>query len=177
MWLPPDRQRGRPRLRVVLDSSVLLGASRRVLVAGAALPYYQVYWSSWLVGEFVRKRTEWIAGRAVREGCPPAELRRRRRESRERVDAAIADMSRVFRLVDYTKAPPADLGWLTDTADWPVMQTALAARAAVLVTDNTRDFPIGEVRNGVEIVDAQQFIAALYARFPGAEADIRLYLS
>ena len=88
MWRPPDRRRGRRHLRVVLDSSVLLGASRRVLVAGAALRYYEVYWSSWLIGEFVRKRTEWIAGRAVREGCTPAELRRRLRESRECVDAA-----------------------------------------------------------------------------------------
>ena len=177
MWRPPNRRRGRPRLRVVLDSSVLLGAGRRVLVAGAALRYYEVCWSIWLVCEFVRKRTEWIAGRAVREGCTPAELRRRLRESRERVDAAIADMSRIFRLVDYTKAASADLGWLTDTADWPVMQTALATRAAVLVTDNARDFPIGESRNGVEIVNAQQFLAALYAQFPSAEADIGLYLS
>ena len=56
------------------------------------------------------------------------------------------------------------------------MQTALAARAAVLVTDNSRDFPIGETRNGIQIVTAAQFIAALYARFADAEANIRRYL-
>ena len=107
MWPPPERgPRGRTRLRVVLDSSVLLGPARRILVAGAALRYYDVYWSSWLISEFVRKRTEWIANRAVKEGCTTAELRQRQRASRQ-------------------------------------------PRAAVLVTDNARDFPIGEARNGV----------------------------
>ena len=113
MWPPPEGRRERtPRPRVVLDASVLLGPSRSVVVAGAALRYYDVYWSSWLIGEFVRKRTEWIANRALKEGCTPAELRRRQRASRERVDAAVAEMSRVFRLVDYTAAPTAALDWL-----------------------------------------------------------------
>lgn len=174
MWRPPDRHH--PRSRVVLDSSVLLGSSRPSLVAGAALRYYTVYWSSWLIGEFVRKRTEWIAERAVREGCSLGELRRRQRDSRDRIDAAIADMTGIFHLVNYMGAPAADLGWLKDANDWPVMQTALAARAVVLVTDNTRDFPIGETRNGVRLVTARQFIAALHARFPDAEENIRLYL-
>ncbi len=171
---PWRRRRSRPR--VVLDSSVLLGASRRILVAGAALRYYDVYWSSWLIREFVRKRTEWIANRAVKEGCTPAELRRRQRESRERVDAAVADMSQIFQFVDYTKAPHTNLTWLADPNDWPVMHTALAARATALVTDNSRDFPVGETRNGVLIIAAQHFIAALYARFPDAEVEIQRYL-
>lgn len=177
MWPPPERgQLKRPRPQIVLDSSVLLGSSRRILVAGAALRYYNVYWSSWLISEFVRKRTEWIANRAVKEGCTTAELRQRQRASRQRVDAAIAEMSHIFRLVDYTAAPPTDLAWLGDANDWPVVQTALVARAAVLVTDNARDFPIGEVRNGVQIVNHDQFIAALYARFPTAEVNIQRYL-
>lgn len=162
---------------MVLDASVLLGASRSVVVAGAALRYYDVYWSSWLIGEFVRKRTEWIATRAIKDGCTPAELRRRQRVSRERVDAAVAEMSHVFRLVDYTAAPTTALGWLADRQDWPVVQTVLAARAAVLVTENTRDFPIGETRNGVQIATVGQFIAALCARFVGAESTIRRYLA
>jgi len=48
-------------------------------VAGAFLHYYDAFWSPWIVGEFVRKRTEWIADRAVREGCDRAELRQRLR--------------------------------------------------------------------------------------------------
>ena len=55
--------------RVVLDASALLGNSRRVLVAAAALGFYVGYWSPWIAGEFVRKRTERIADRAAREGC------------------------------------------------------------------------------------------------------------
>jgi len=154
----------------------LLGASRRLLVAGAALGYYDVYRSSWLISEFVRKRTEWIANRAMKEGCTPAELRQRQRVSRERVDAVVAEMARIFRLVDYTEAPPADISWLTDTTDRPVIQTALVARAAVLITENSRDFPIGETRNAVQITDTRLFLGALYAAFPGAESDIRLLL-
>lgn len=48
-------------------------------MAGAFLHYYDAFWSPWIVGEFVRKRTEWIADRAVREGCDRAELRQRLR--------------------------------------------------------------------------------------------------
>lgn len=173
----PDRSRGRhPRQRIVLDSSAILGAPRHILVAGAALRNYDVYWSSWLIAEFVRKRTEWIGQRAVRDGCTVAELRRQQRESRERVDDAIADMSRIFRLVDYTEAAPAELDWLADENDHPVMQTALAARASILVTDTARDFPLGQARNSVGFVTTHQFVGALCAQFPEAEEDIRQYL-
>ncbi|MGI8550965.1 MAG: hypothetical protein ACR2PL_09295 [Dehalococcoidia bacterium] len=164
------------RLRVVFDSTALLGASRGIVVVGAALRYYRVYWSSWLISEFVRKRTEWIANRAIKEGCTLAELRKRQRESRERVDAAVAEMSRLFGLVDYTAAAIVGLDWLPDPNDWPVMQTAVAAQAEVLVTDNARDFPIGEARGGVRMVTTPQFITALYAHHPEAEANIQLFL-
>lgn len=147
-----------------------------MLVAGAALRYYDVYWSTWLISEFVRKRTEWIANRAVKEGCAITELRQRQRESRARVDVAVAEMSRVFKLVDYTRVPTTDLGWLTDPNDWPVMQTALVARAVFLVTENTRDFPTGETRNAMRIVTTHDFLTAIYTRFTRAEADIRAYL-
>lgn len=160
----------------MLDTSALLGASRSILVAGTALRYYDVYWSSWLIAEFVRKRTEWIGQRAVRDGCTVAELRRRQRESRERVDAAVAQMSRIFHLVDYTAASLDALDWLTDEDDRPVMQTALAAQASILVTDNARDFPLNQARNGVVFVSTAQFIASLYAQLPEAEEAIRQYL-
>ena len=112
----------------MLDASVLLGPRRTFLVAGAFLRYYDAFWSAWLVAEFVRKRTEWIADRAVREGCDRAELRRRLLVSRERVNAAVAEMARVLRSVDYTRAPAVDLSWLADPDDRPIIQTALVAR-------------------------------------------------
>jgi hypothetical protein len=56
------------------------------------------------------------------------------------------------------------------------MRTALAAQADTLVTDNSRDFPLGETRNGVLILGAEAFLAAVYTKFPDAEAAIRQYL-
>jgi hypothetical protein len=82
--------------RVVLDSSVRLGAARREIVAAAALHYYTAFWSPWLVGEFVRQRTEWIAERAAREGCDRAETRKRLRASRQRVNALLHELSHVL---------------------------------------------------------------------------------
>jgi hypothetical protein len=72
--------------RTVLDASALLSGRLPVLLAMAALGYYDGYWSVWIAGEVVRKRTEWIAARAVREGCTTAELHRRLLDSRLRVN-------------------------------------------------------------------------------------------
>jgi hypothetical protein len=80
---------------VVFDTSALLGSYRGQLVAAAALRYCVGYWSSWIVAEFVRKRTEWIADRAAREGCNRVELRRRLREGRTRVNRLVDEMSYV----------------------------------------------------------------------------------
>ena len=174
MLRPPDR--GTVLERVVLDSSVLLGGYRLRLSAGAALGYYTVYWSTWIVAELVRNRTEWIALRAASDRCDLVELRRRFRESRRRVNAVLDDLARTLRSVDYAQTPPEDLGWLEDRDDWPIMWTALAAQADTLVTDNSRDFPLGETRNGVLILGAEAFLAAVYTKFPDAEAAIRQYL-
>lgn len=162
--------------RVVLGTSVLLSSRRSSLVAGAVRSYYSAYWSSWIVGELTRKRTEWVAERANREGAGQAELRRRLLDSRERVNALVGELSEVLQSVDYATVPPADLSWLKDLDDWPIMQSALAANADVLVTDNSTDFPLGERRNGVLILGSAAFLEALYARFPDAEAAIREYL-
>ena len=154
--------------RAVLDSSVLLGAARREIVAAAALHYYTAFWSSWLVGEFVRQRTEWIAERAAREGCDRAETRKRLRASRQRVNSLLHELSHVLRSVDHTRAPQADLSWLHDPDDWPIMQTALAAQADAVVTENSTDFPLGQARNGILLLSASAFLAKLYQQFPDA---------
>jgi len=160
---------------VVLDASVLLGPRRTLLVTGAFLHYYDAFWSPWIVGEFVRKRTEWIADRAVREACDRAELRLRLQASRDRVNAAITEMARVLRSVDYTRASAVDLSWLADPDDYPIMQTALVARAHVLVTDDG-DFPHGERRNGIYLIRSDAFIETLGRRVPDMLANIRAYL-
>jgi PIN domain len=119
---------------VVLDSSVLLGAHRGPLIAAAALGYYTGFWSSWIVAEFARKRTEWIAERTSRDACDRQETRRPLRDSRRRINAFIQYCAPVLRSVDYGDVPTHNLAWLQDLDDWPVMQTALAATADALVT-------------------------------------------
>jgi hypothetical protein len=161
--------------RAVLDASSLLSGAYRPLIAAAHLRYYTGFWSSWVVSEYVRKRTEWIARRAVREVWPEVELRRRLHESRQRVNAQIEEFSRALRVVDYTSAPPVDLSWLADWDDWPVMQTALAAGADVLVTDNSSDFPLGQRHNGILLLGSRAFLDRLYARFPDAEEMVQRY--
>lgn len=118
--------------RIVLDSSVLLGARSPEIVAGAALGYYR---------------------------------------------SAISYLSRVLVSVDYHAAPTLDLSWLADEDDHPVMQTALAANAEALITDNVADFPSTEERNGVLFLDGATFLAALYADMPEARAEVRQYLA
>ena len=162
--------------RVAFDASALLGRYRASLMASAALHYCAGYWSAWIVSEFVRKRTEWIAERALREGCTRSETRRRLRASRQRVNALIADLSQVLHSVDYALAPHADLSWLADPDDWPVMRTALAASATVLVTDNSRDFPLGETRHGILILGSGVFLGRLDTKFPNAQAAIQDFL-
>lgn len=160
-----------------MDASALLGQHRFALIAGAALHYYDAYWSTWISGELVRKRTEWIALRAVREGWDVIETRRRLRESRDRVNAVLSEMTHVFRSVDYSTTPPADLTWLRDPDDWPVMQTALAADAEILITDNSRDFPLGERRAGILLLGSAQFLTSINQQLPDARSAIAAYVS
>ena len=166
-----------PRLeRVVLDSSVLLGSKSPEIVAGAALGYYRAFWSTWIVAEYVRNRVEWTAERAVRAEADRGETARLLEATRARVNSAINYLSRVLTNVDYHASPEVDLTWLTDEDDHPIMQTALAAGADALVTDNTRDFPSGEERNGVLCLSSEDFLAALYTSSPQARAEVKDYL-
>lgn len=166
------------RLRVVIDSSVLLGNQRRYVAAAIHLGYVDGYWSTWIVAELVRKRTEWITRRAVREQCDIAETMRRLEKSRQRVNLLIEELSRDIRSVDYHNAPDADLSWLTerDPDDVPVMETALAAQATILITEDRRAYPLGEERNGVKIMSVQGFLVWLYQSYSEAEQHIQDYL-
>ena len=163
--------------RVTLDTGVLLGARNKELLAAADLGYYHGYWSVWIAAEFARVRTEWIALRAARELAERGELKARLERSRDRVNAEVAVISQVFVLVDYLAAADADLDWLRDRDDRPIIQTAIAAGVpGTLVTDNRRDFPIGSVRDGILILDSTQSLEALYRTYPDASAAIAAYL-
>jgi len=43
------------------------------------------------------------------------------------------------------------------------------------VTDNTRDFPVGDVRNGILIASGKVFLDYLYQTYPEAETVITRY--
>lgn len=79
--------------------------------------------------------------------------------------------------VDYENIGTDELGWLRDRDDWPIMQTALAAHADILVTDDATDFPLGEIRNGILILGSPVFLQRLYDQVPEAEANIRALVS
>lgn len=163
--------------RVTLDSSVLLGDKSALLIAAADLGYFKGYWSSWIAVEFARVRTEWILRRLIKETLDAAEVNRRLATSRTRVNAAVREFSRVLTLVDYSAAPDVDLIWLADKDDRPIMQTALAAGApCTLVTDNSRDFPLGQERNGVLFLGSEGFLKCLCETYPEADAAISIYL-
>jgi len=57
------------------------------------------------------------------------------------------------------------------------MQTALAARADTLVTENWRDFRSGETRHGVTFMQAEQFLEVMYQRSPEARTRVEQFLS
>lgn len=163
--------------RVTLDSSVLLGAKNKQFLAAADLGYFKGYWSIWIAAEFARVRTEWIILRATKELAGRAEVESRLERSRGKVNAEVDNLSRILTLVDYLVASDVDLSWLHDEDDRPIMQTAIAAGLpGVLVTDNRRDFPLGETRNGILILNGTTFLAALYRAYPEAQEAIAQYL-
>lgn len=166
-----------PYDRVAVDSSVLLGANSPRIIAGAALGYYRAYWSPWIVGEYVRNRIEWAVTRPGWDLASRAEQKDKLEYARGKVNSAIAYLSRVLINVDYHAAPAADLSWLDDPDDHPILQTALAARADTLVTDNTTDFPPGEKRNGILLLDSKLFLRLLNEAIPDSEEKIREYLA
>lgn len=164
--------------RVTLDSSVLLSDKSARLIAAADLGFFRGYWSSWIAAEFARVRTEWIGRRLVKDMPDMAEANRRLDASRTRINAAVSEFSRVLTIVDYNAAPEEDLSWLADEDDRPIMQTALAAGApCTLVTNNTRDFPPGEERNGVLFLSSEAFLKSLCETYPDANAAIASFLN
>lgn len=172
--------------RVTLDTSILVGPMSLEFAIAARLRYYRGHWSNWMVSEFSRVRTEMIIQRAKRDlgitgeseddELIQGEIEQRLRRSRARVNAAVDDFTRVFTNVNYQAAEGVDLSWLKDEYDIPIMQTAIAVGVpGVLVTDNSRDFPIGEIRNGILIVSGSMFMSYLYRTYPESRAVITGY--
>lgn len=144
--------------RVVLDTSVLLGPQRHELVFLAHQRAFTMVWSSFLIAELTRVRTEW----AIRQGLE-------REIYRLRINTLIEHLSRIAVLVDYTRLEGGNYSeWLKDPDDEPLLATALVGRAAYVVSHNTSDFPPGGVFAGVRYVIPLDFLEALYQEYPPA---------
>ncbi len=163
-------------VRVVIDTCVLVGASRKPVVAAAALGFYRGYWSSWIVAEFMRVWLELAALNIGPSAKSSGDASLRLRLAWERAKAVVDHLLEIFVSVDYRGAPEIDLSWLRDRDDVAVMRTALAAEAQVLVTENSKDFPLGETRCGVLFLSASQFLEYLYQSYPDAAAEVAEYL-
>lgn len=143
-------------LRAVLDTSALLGPQRHELVFLAQDRAYTMVWSSFLIAELTRIRTEW----AIKQGLD-------RTVYRERINVLIAELSKVATLVDYTRLQGGNYtNWLRDPDDEPLLATALVGRASYVVSHNTNDFPPGGAFAGVRYVTPLDFLNVLYHEHP-----------
>ena len=76
----------------MLDTSALLGPQRDELAFLASQRNFTMVWSSFLIAELTRIRTEW----AIKQGLP-------REVYRQRINQLIEKLSRIAVLVDYTR--------------------------------------------------------------------------
>ncbi|HEY8324968.1 MAG: putative toxin-antitoxin system toxin component, PIN family [Ktedonobacterales bacterium] len=140
----------------MLDTSALLGPQRHELVFLASQRAYSMVWSSFLIAELTRIRTEW----AIKQGLP-------REVYRQRINQLIELLSRTAVLVDYTRLEGGSYTeWLSDPDDEPLLATALVGRATYVVSHNTRDFPPDGVFAGVRYLTPLDFLDMLYRDHP-----------
>lgn len=117
-------------------------------------------WSSFLIGELTRIRTEW----AIKQGLD-------REVYRERINTLIRELSKVATLVDYTRLEGGNYTeWLKDPDDEPLLATALVGRAQYIVSHNTSDFPPRGSFAGVRYLTPRAFLDMLYQEYPGEPA-------
>ena len=128
------------RVGAVVDTNVLLGASRKQILALASAGIYTLITSPYIIDELRRimATLEWRA---------------------ENRAALLQTLLSVAETVDHRTitAGSYDL-WLSDPDDHPIMATALAGQADYLVTDNTRHFPPKKRFGGVTIITGQGFL-------------------
>lgn len=140
-----------PLPAAVLDACVLYPAPLRDLLMRLAASLYQPKWTDDIHDEWVRNVL------ADRPDLDPARLAR----TRLLMDRHGGDC----RVTRYRHLIPALS--LPDPEDRHVLAAAIAARAAVIVTFNLKDFPPQAMApHGVAAVHPDDFAAGLYARKP-----------
>lgn len=146
-------------IRAVLDTSALIDAERHELAFSAREGYFTMLWSAFIIGEIVRVRTEL----ALEHGQD-------RDIYRERINAAIRELSQTAEFVDYTLLQGGDYGrWLKDPDDEPILATALAGRAQYVVSHNKKHFPPNQRYAGVQYLTPRAFLDWLYSQYPDGQ--------
>lgn len=139
----------------VIDACVLYPTVLRQIVFGCAeRGLLAPRWSDRLLEEWTRA--------AARNGGPlDAEL--------ARAEAAAANLRFPEALT-----PPGDEAplWLPDPADVHVLATAIESGAAVILTQNLKDFPVHEVSgHGISAIAPDAFLMDLWLNNPDAVAE------
>jgi predicted nucleic acid-binding protein len=129
----------------VLDTDVLLGPLRNILIELAERKVYTL---------FLSRFHAWELGRvAQRMGF--GEVKHKRLFGR--LDA-------IANLVDHRHYMGHYPDWLQDADDYPLLAAALVAQADYLVTANTQDFPPGKGFGKLTIITPQEFLDILIHR-------------
>ena len=126
----------------VLDTDVLVGGKRDVLIQLADDGDYVLYLSRFAA---------WEIGRvAQRMGF-----------GEEKHKAFFRRLDAVAELVDHREYEGEYPDWLNDVEDYHLIAAAIVAKADYLVTANTRNFPPGETFAGTTVITPRDFIDLL----------------
>jgi hypothetical protein len=149
--------------RAVLDSSVLVPAWSRLLLAtlAAAQPVlYVPVWCEWIIAETWRVLT---VQRLRRLTAVTAADERHLTASANTMLTALLQVMTFVSVV-----PPFDAAWtgLADTNDLPIWSAALRSDAQFIVSHNVRDFPPRDANGlcaygGIEFVTVESFVSEI----------------
>lgn len=131
------------RFTAVLDANVLAGAlPRNILLSLAEAEFFRPRWSAEILDEFVRQFER-------RFGDLEGAARQRAMMERAFPEALVTDHQGLIEVLE-----------LPDPDDRHVLAAALQTKAAVIVTENLRDFPVAVLaRYDIEPVGLDDFIA------------------
>ena len=128
--------------KAVLDTDVLLGKYRELLIQLASQGAFTLYLSRFAA---------WELGRvAQRMGF-----------GEEKHKLYFRRLDAIAELVDHRAYKGEYPDWLSDPEDRHLIAAAVAAHVEYLVTANTSDFPPGETFAGVTVITPEDFIRLL----------------
>lgn len=146
--------------RAVLDTSVLIGRERGTLMLLASRGWYTPVWSSSIIAEMVRIRTQHAIQHAEDM-----------QTYRTWLNQFIASLSQHASYANYTRLQGGNWTWLHDPDDEPILATALIGRAHYVVSNDRAHFPpsalnpypspLNPMFASVYYVTAQEFITEI----------------